>query len=117
MRRRAHQATVEVAGADQVIQHLGPHLTGVEDGGPLRHHALAVGRGHLGGAETHVAAKAQRQLRGWLVGQLGRYPGEGAPDGQGCPGVELLAVEAAYVVGLEDLRVDVVSHVGRDHAS
>ena len=106
VRGGAHEPAVELAGADEVIEHLGPDQPGVEHVGALAHHALAVACGELGSGQAHVVAEADAQVAGRLAGQVGEHAHERAADLLGAVGVELLAVEAADVVGLEDLCGD-----------
>ena len=64
---------------------------------------VAVAGGELGGGQAHVATEADAQLARRLAREIRQHAGEGAPDGLGDVAVDLLAVEAADVVGLEDL--------------
>ena len=106
VRGGAHQAAVEAARADEEIEHLGADHPGVEDVGALGHHARAVARAQLGRGEAHVAPQPDAQLAGVLAGHVGEHAHERAADLLGPVAVELLAVEAADVVGLEDLWGD-----------
>ena len=106
VRGGAHQAPVQAAGADQVIEHLGAHLTGVEYVHALGEHPLAVARRHLGRAQAHVAPQAEGQIARPLARQLGDDAGKAAPELLGQVAVDLLAVEPTHVVGLEDLGGD-----------
>ncbi len=104
VRGGAHQPAVEIARADEVIEHLGADHPRVEHVRALGHHAVAVARRELGRGEAHVAPEADAQLARRPARQAGQHAGERAPDGLGHVAVDLLAVEAADVVGLEDLR-------------
>ena len=99
-----HRAAVELARADQVVEHLGRDHAGVEHGRALEDHPVAdLGR-HLRRGQPHVAAEADPQLAGGLLAQPRQHPDEGAADRVGGRRVHLGAVEAADVVGLEDPR-------------
>ena len=117
VRGGAHQPAVELARADQVVEHLGRDLAGVEHGRALAAHALAVGGRELGRAQAHVVAESEPQLGGGLVLELGDHAGEGPADHHGAVGVDLLAVEAADVVGLEDLGVVVAGMASCLHST
>ena len=93
-----------LARADEEVEHLGADLADVEHVRALGDHALAVARGELGRGEAHVAAEADAQLGGGLAGEVGDDARERAADRLGDVAVDLLAVEAADVVGLEDPR-------------
>jgi hypothetical protein len=97
-----HRAAVQLARADQVVAHLRRDLPGVDHGGALLDQPLADAGGHLRAAEAHVAAQPDSQLGDVLAPESRQHPGEGAADQMGGLGVELLAVDAADVVGLED---------------
>ena len=103
VRGRAHQPAVEVARADEVIEHLRADHPGVEHVRALGDQALAIACGELGGGEAHVAPEADPQLARRLVRQLRQHARERAADRLRHVAVYLLAVEAADVVGLEDL--------------
>ena len=105
VRGGAHQAAVEVARADEEIEHLGADLAGIDHVRALGRHALGIGGRHLGGGEAHVAAEAEPQLVGGLALELGDHTGEGAADLAGAAGVEVAAVDTADVVRLEDLGI------------
>ena len=62
VRGGAHQAAVEVAGADEPIEHLGADHAGVDDVRAFGDHAVAIARGQLGGGEAHVAPEPDPQL-------------------------------------------------------
>ncbi len=62
VRGGAHQPAVEVARADEEVEHLGADLAGVEHVRALGDHAVAVARGQLGRGQAHVAAEADAQL-------------------------------------------------------
>ena len=100
----AHQAAVEVAAADQPIQHLGADHAGVHDVRALGHQTLAVAQGELGSGQAHVAAQAHPELAHRLAGEVREGAGEAAADGLRRVAVDVLPVEAADVVGLEDAR-------------
>ena len=110
VRGGAHQPAVEVARADEEVEHLGPDHPGVEHVGALGDHAVAVARRQLGRGEPHVAPQADPQLARRLAAQPGEHERERAADLLGHVAVDLLAVQPADVVGLEDLGGD-----GRRH--
>ena len=62
-----------------------------------------VARRELRRGQAHVAPEAEAQLARRLAGELGEHARERAADLLGDVAVDLLAVEAADVVGLEDL--------------
>ena len=103
MRGGAHEPAVEAPGADEEVEHLGPDLTDVQHVGALRLHAGAVAGGEGGRREAHVAAEAEPQLGDGLAGEVRDHAREAATDLLGDVLVDLLAVQAADVVGLEDL--------------
>jgi hypothetical protein len=111
VRRGAHQAAIEVARADEEVEHLGAHHPGIEDVRALGDHPGAIATAQLGRGQAHVAAQADAQLAGRFAGQAGEHAHEGAADLLGPLAVELVAVQAADVVGLEDLGDD--SHRAR----
>jgi hypothetical protein len=74
--------------------------------GALVDHALAVHRRQLGRGQPHVAAEPDVQVVGLLVRELPEHPRERPPDLVRDLVVDLLAVEASDVVGLEDAGVD-----------
>jgi transcriptional/translational regulatory protein YebC/TACO1 len=102
-------------GADEEVEHLGTDHPGVEHVRALGHHARPVARGQLGRAEAHVAAQAHTQVPGRLARKLRQDADEGAADLLGHVAVDLLAVEAPHVVGLEDLGGD--GHGGASYVS
>ena len=102
VRGGAHQAAVEVARADEVIQHLGPDLAGVEHGRALGAHALAVSARELRGGQSHVPAEPEAQRRCRLALELADHPRERPADQLGRGSVDVAAVQPADVVGLED---------------
>ena len=106
VRGGAHEPAVEPARADEEVEHLRADHPGVEHVGALGGHALAVARGELGRGQAHVAAEAEPQVRRALAGQLGEHAHERAADLLGDVPVDLVAVQAADVVGLEDLGGD-----------
>ena len=75
VRGGAHQAAVEVARADEEIQHLGADLAGVEHVRALGGHALGVGGRHLGRGQAHVAAEAEPAARPSACPRAARSPG------------------------------------------
>ena len=110
VRGRTHQPAVQRPRAHQVVDHLAAHQPGVEHVHALRHHPGAVAGGKLRGGQAHVVAHPDPQLGGGLAGQPPEHAHEGAPDQLGQVGVDLLAVQAPDVVGLEDLRVHGGAH-------
>jgi hypothetical protein len=78
----------------------------------LGHHPRPVAGAQLGRRQAHVAAQPDPQLARRLAGQAGEHAHERAPDLLGAVGVELIAVEAADVVGLEDLGDDCHGRAG-----
>ncbi len=103
MRGGAHQPAVELARADEEVEHLGADLAGVEHVCALAEHAVAVAGRELGRGQAHVASEADAQLADGLARQAREHAREPAADLLGDVAVDLLAVEAADVVGLEDL--------------
>jgi hypothetical protein len=99
-----HQPAVEAARADEEVEHLGADHPGVDHVRALAGHAVAIARGQLGRGQAHVAPEPDAQLAGRLAGQAGEDAHERAADLLGDVAVDLVAVEAADVVGLEDLR-------------
>ena len=104
VRGGAHQPAVEPAGADEVVEHLGRDLSGVEHVHALGEQAVAVAGRELRRRQAHVVPQPDAQLGDRLALQLGEDPRERAPDQLGDVAVDLLTVDAADVVGLEDLR-------------
>ena len=84
--------------------------SGVEHVRALRDHAVAIPAGELGRAQAHVAAEPDPQRARLLPAQAGEHAHEGAPDELGDVAVDLLAVEPADVIGLEDLERDRRGH-------
>ena len=113
VRRRAHEPAVEPARADEEVEHLRPDHPGVEHVGALGQHPVAVARGQLRRAQPHVAAEPDPQRARRLAAQPREDARERAPDPLGQVAVDLLAVEAADVVGLEDVGRDGRRHGGR----
>src|SRR5581483_8889764 len=74
--------------------------------------AGAVAGRELGRALAHVVAEGDAQGAGRPAPELREGAGEGAPDDLGHIAVDLGAVAAADVVGLEDVGIDV--HAPRD---
>ena len=110
VRRRAHQSAVERLRADEEIQHLRADHSGVEHVRALRDHAVAIPAGELGSGQAHVAPEPDPQRARLLPAQAGEHAHEGAPDELGDVAVDLLAVEPADVIGLEDLERDRRGH-------
>ena len=104
VRGGAHQAAVEAARPDEPVEHLGAHHPGVDHVRALGHQPVAVAAGQLGGGEPHVAPQPDAQLVRALAGQLGERARQPAPDRLRRVAVDVAPVEAADVVGLEDLR-------------
>ena len=88
-----------------------PTWPGVDHVGALAQQALAVARRELGRAQAHVASQADAQLRHGLAGELAEHVRERTRRSLGDVAVDLLAVEAADVVGLEDLGGGAGAHV------
>ena len=57
-----HRAAVELAGADQVVEHLGRDHAGVEHRRPLEDHPVAQLGGHRRRGQPHVAPEPDPQL-------------------------------------------------------
>ena len=112
MRGGAHEPAVERARADEEIEHLGADHPGIEDVRALGDHARPIARAQLGRGEAHVAPEPDPQLPRCLGGRFGQHAHERAADLLGPVAVQLLAVEAADVVGLEDLRDDCHGRAG-----
>ena len=106
MRGGHHRAAVELARADEEIEHLGADHPRVEHLASFGHEAVRQAARHLGSLEAHVAAKADTQLRGGLLAKVGENAGEAPADEVRGLAVHVVAVEAPDVVGLEDLRLD-----------
>ena len=102
VRGGAHQAAVELARADEPIEHLGADHAGVDDVRALGDQPVAVAAGELRRGQAHVAPEADAQLVRRLAGEIRERAGEAAPDGLGGVAVDIVAVDAADVVGLED---------------
>ena len=100
-----HRAAVEVPRADQVVEHLGGDHPGVDHLGALEDHPVAQLRRHLRRGQAHVAAEADPQFARLFLAQSRQDAHERAPDVVRGALVELLAVDATDVVGLEDARV------------
>jgi hypothetical protein len=113
VRGRAHQAAVELARAHEEVEHLGPDHPGVEHARALGDHAVAVAGGQLGRGQPHVAPEPDPQLAHRPAAHRRQHAGEGAPDPLGDVAIDLLAVQAADVVGLEDRVRDGGRHRGR----
>jgi hypothetical protein len=113
VRRGAHQPAVERARAHEEIEHLRADHPRVEHVRALHPHPVVKARGQLRRAQPHVAPEPDPQLAGRLAPQAGEHACERAPDQLGYVAVDLLAVETADVVRLEDLGRDVGRHGGR----
>src|SRR6202034_3184487 len=107
VRGGADQAAVEPARADDVVTDLGRGLAGVDDVDALGEQAVAVAAGELRRRQAHVVCQGDPQVSCALARELGEDAGEGAADLLGDVAVDLLAVDPANVVGLEDLGVEV----------
>ncbi len=79
--------------------------------GTLAEKALAVACRELGRSEAHVAPGPDAQVRDGLAGEPREHARERAADQLRDVAVDLLSVEAADVVRLEDLPCG-----GTDHA-
>ena len=99
-----HRAAVELARADQVVEHLGRDHARVEHGRALEDQPVAQLRRHRRRGQPHVAAEPDPQLARLLAAQPAEHAGEGAADRVRGGLVHLLAVEAADVIRLEDPR-------------
>ena len=103
VRGRAHQAAVELARADGPVEHLGAHHPDVEHRRALVAHARARSARPAPGAVRRMSRpSASRSSLGSVSYIAGQHAREAAPDAVGHVLVDLLAVEAADVVGLED---------------
>ena len=100
--RGAHQAAVEVARADEPVEHLGADHPGVDDVRALGGQPVAVALGELRRREPHVAPEADAQRVRRLAREVRERAREAAPDRLGGVAVDVAAVDAADVVGLED---------------
>ena len=80
VRGGAHQPAVEVARADEVIEHLGADHPGVEHVRALGDQPVAVARGELRGGQPHVAPEADPQLARRLAGEVREHARERAAD-------------------------------------
>src|SRR3954454_5671731 len=103
LRLSPHQPAVDLARADEEVEHLGPDLAGVENVRALAHHPALVALAQLRRGEPHVAAEPDPQTARVLAGEVGQHAHERAPELLGDLLVDVVAVEAADVVGLEDL--------------
>jgi hypothetical protein len=103
VRGGAHQPPVQLAGANEEVEHLASDHARVEHLHTLRQQALAIVRGQLGGAEAHIVSKSHAQLLHGLARESGEHVRERAADLLCHLAVDLLAVEAADVVRREDL--------------
>ena len=70
-----HRAAVELARADQVVEHLGRDHAGVEDGRALDDHPVAELGRHRRRGQPHVAPEPDPQLARLLVAQARRARG------------------------------------------
>ena len=98
-----HGAAVQLARADQVVEHLGRDHARVEHRRALEDQPVAQLRRHRRRRQAHVTAKADPQLARLLAAQPRQHTSEGAADGKRRRLVHFLAVEATDVVSLEDL--------------
>ena len=80
VRGRAHQAAVELPRADEVIQHLGSDLAGVEHGRALGAHPLAVRARQLGRGQAHVPSQPEPERGRRLALELGDHACECPSD-------------------------------------
>ena len=106
VRGGAHQAAVELARADEPVEHLGADHS--RRRAPRRPRARAhrgSGRPARGG-QAHVAPDADAQLADRLAGERGEDVRERAADQLGDVAVDVLARDAADVVRLEDAGGD-----------
>ena len=106
MRGGAHHPAVEVARADEPVEHLRADHAGVEHGRALGHRAVAGPRGQLRRGLPHVPPQADAQLARRLAGQSGEHSNERPAQLLGDVGVDLVRIDAADVVGLEDPGID-----------
>ncbi len=104
--RGDHRTAVELARADEEIEHLGADHPRVEHLAPLGDEAVGQAAGHLGRLKAHVAADPDAKLGGGLLAQVREHAGEAPADEVGGLAIHVVAVEAPDVVGLEDLRLD-----------
>ena len=98
MRRGDLRAAVEIVADDGEVEHVGGQHAVVDDVGALLAHAFDEGGGERRRRHAHVARDADRRRL-----QIG---GEAAADLPGDVLVDLARVEAADVVGLEDVWID-----------
>ncbi len=103
VRGGAHQPAVQLARADQEVQHLAAHLARVDHVRARRQQPLAVARRELRRAQAHVAPEPHAQPRDRLARERAEHVREGPPDPLGEVAVDLLAVQPADVVRLEDV--------------
>ena len=76
-----HRAAVELARADQVVEHLGGDHAGVEDGRALGDEPVAHRGRHLRRLSRMSRPRPTRSSLGWLAAQPAEHAGEGAADG------------------------------------
>jgi hypothetical protein len=106
VRGGAHQAAREVARADGEIEHLGAHLADVDHARALVADAVDVAGGELRRGQAHVPAHGEREAARGRALEVRDHLRERAADLVGHVGVDLLAVQAADVVRLEDPGVN-----------
>jgi hypothetical protein len=115
VRRGAHQPAVEVARADQPVDHLGADHPGVDDVRALGDEPVPVAPGEFRGREAHVAAEADAEVRRRLAGEVRERAGEPAAHRLGGVAVDVAPVDPADVVGLEDAREVSDRHMRPEH--
>ena len=103
VRGGAHQPAVEAARSDEPVEHLAADLADVDYLDADRQQALAVVPRELWRAQAHVASKADAKLADVLARESRQHDCEGASDQLGEIAVDLIAVQATDVIGLEDV--------------
>uniref|UniRef100_A0A6J6A357 Unannotated protein n=1 Tax=freshwater metagenome TaxID=449393 RepID=A0A6J6A357_9ZZZZ len=103
MRSGAHEAAVELAAADEPVEHLAANLADVDHVRALRKHADQVALRQLRGLQPHVMPKADPKVLSVAPGQVAEHADKRPPDLFSEVAVDLLAVQTADVVGLENL--------------
>jgi hypothetical protein len=104
VRGRAHQPAVEVARADQPVEHLRADHPGIQHVGALGHHPLAIARGELTGGQPHVSPKPDTQLTGLLARKRPEHARERPSHVVRHAAADLLAIQPPDVIRLEDVR-------------